>query len=400
MRLPRIRGLFAILAAVLVVGLLAVLFAPDPIAVEIAVAKRGPMVVTVSSEGKTRVKEQYDVNAPIAGRLLRVGLKAGDNVVAGKTVIGTIEPPQPQFHDSRSNAELEAKVRASEAGRALAMADLERAKADFKFAQREQERNQELSKIGAVPDRILQQSDRDAKMREAAVTVAESAVNQRISELELAKASLGAPTDIEGPLTAPSLEVRAPVSGRVLNVLKESESIVAPGMPIIQLGDVTKLEVMLEMLSEDAVKVREGASATLEGWGGKELTARVRRVEPSGFTKISALGIEEQRVRVLLDFIGPPETWQVLGNGYRVNAKIVIWNGDNIVKVPMGSLFRDGNRWACYVVSENSAHLTHLEIGHFTDAEAEVLDGLVEGASVILHPSDRISNGIPVKARR
>jgi HlyD family secretion protein len=377
-----------------------VLFAPDPIAVDTALARHGPIIVTVSSEGRTRVKEQYEVAAPLAGRLLRVGLKAGDSVVAGETIIGTIEPPQPQFHDSRLSAELEAKVRAADAARALALADLERAKADFQFAKREYERNRSLSTIGAIADRMLQQSERDAKMREAAVTVAESVVKQRVSELESARASLGVPSGTDGALIGHNVEVRAPVSGRVLNVLKESESIVSPGMPLIQLGDVTKLEVMLEMLSEDAVKVREGASATLEGWGGKQLNAQVRRIEPSGFTKVSALGIEEQRVRVLLDFTDPPETWQTLGNGYRVNAKIVIWNHDNVLKVPMGGLFRDGNRWACFVITDNSAQLRHLEIGHFTDTEAEVVDGLADGASVILHPSDRISGGTPVKSRR
>lgn len=403
MRLPLIRGFVVISVTALLIGLLAVVFAPDPIIVDTALAKRGPMVVTVSSEGKTRVKEQYEVAAPIAGRLLRVGLKAGDRVIAGETIIGTIEPPQPQFHDARVNAELEAKVRAADASKGLALADLERAKADFEFAKREQERNRTLSTIGAISDRILQQVDRDFKMREAAVVVAENVVKQKVSELELAKASLSVPSAssaIEGPLPAPNLEVRAPVSGRVLNVLKESESIVSPGMPLIQIGDVTKLEVMLEMLSEDAVKVREGTSATLEGWGGKRLNAKVRRVEPSGFTKVSALGIEEQRVRVLLDFTDPPETWQALGNGYRVNAKIAIWSGDNILKVPMGSLFRDGNRWASYVVSGNTALLAHLEIGNFTDAEAQVLEGLAEGAAVILHPSDRVTTGAPVKARR
>jgi HlyD family secretion protein len=400
MRLPRLRGFVAIGSAALLFGLLAVLFAPDPIAVDTALARHGPMTVTVSSEGRTRVKEQYEVAAPLAGRLLRVRLKAGDSVVAGETIIGIIEPPQPQFHDSRLSAELEAKVRAADAARALALADLERAKADFQFAKREYERNRSLSTIGAIADRMLQQSERDAKMREAAVTVAESVVKQRVSELESARASLGVPSGTDGALIGHNVEVRAPVSGRVLNVLKESESIVSPGMPLIQLGDVTKLEVMLEMLSEDAVKVREGASATLEGWGGKQLNAQVRRIEPSGFTKVSALGIEEQRVRVLLDFTDPPETWQTLGNGYRVNAKIVIWNHDNVLKVSMGGLFRDGNRWACFVITDNSAQLRHLEIGHFTDAEAEVVDGLAEGASVILHPSDRISGGTPVKSRR
>jgi len=401
MRILRIRSLIAIGIAALLIWLLAVLFAPDPVAVDVARAGHGPMVVTVSSEGKTRVKEQYEVVAPLAGRLLRVSLKAGDKVVAGETIIGTIEPPQPQFHDSRSKAELEAKVRAAEATYAVAVADLERVKADFEFAKREQDRNRTLSTIGAVSERILQQSERDARMREAALLVAENVVKQRASELESAKASLFAPSVAdELPVAPQNVEVRAPVSGRVLNVLKESESIVSPGMPLVQLGDVTKLEVMLEMLSEDVVKIREGTPAKLEGWGGEQLNARVRRVEPFGFTKVSALGIEEQRVRVLLDFTDPPETWQILGHGYRVNAKIVVWKGDNVLKVPMGALFRDGNRWVTYVIVDNSAQRVPLEVGHLTDTDAEILGGLDDGAQVILHPSDRISSGTPIKPRQ
>ncbi|WP_407166077.1 efflux RND transporter periplasmic adaptor subunit [Bradyrhizobium sp. ORS 111] len=357
------------------------------------------MIVTVSAEGKTRVKEPYELVAPIAGKLLRIALKAGDRVVANQTVIFTIEPPQPQLHDSRSNAELEAKVHAAEAAQDLATADLARAKADNEFAQRENERNRELSRIGAVADKSLQQTERDAKMREAAVQVAENVVKQRMSEVELARASLSGPGAVEGPTMVPNLEVRSPINGRVLNVLKESEVIVSPGMPIVQLGDTANLEVMLEMLSEDAVKVEEGASATLEGWGGKRLSARVRRVEPAGFTKISALGIEEQRVRVLLDFLDPPEQLQHLGTGYRISAKIVVWTAESVLKVPLGGLFRDGNRWACYVVKSGLANLVHVEVGHLNEAEAEVLDGVKEGETVILHPSDRITAGVPVKLR-
>jgi HlyD family secretion protein len=170
-------------------------------------------------------------------------------------------------------------------------------------------------------------------------------------------------------------------------------------MPIMQLGDPSKLEVMLEMLSEDAVEVHEGATATLERWGGKPLKARVRRVEPFGYTKISALGIEEQRVRVLLDFIDPPESWQSLGHGYRVNAKIVVWEGHNILKLPVGALFRQGSEWVTYVINGHFVELRHVSVGHFNDTEVEVLNGVSEGDLVVLNPSDRISAGVPVQGR-
>lgn len=398
MRLPRLRTVVVTGIAAAVVALLAFLFAPSPIQVDEGVVSRGAMTVTLSSEGKTRVKELYEVVAPIAGRLHRVALRAGDPVFADRTVIFTIEPPQPQFHDSRSNAELEAKVRAAEASRDHAKADLERARADYEFAKREDTRNKELSKIGAVTDRILQQTERDTKMREAAVEVAENVIKQRDSELELARASLSRPTSSEAP-GAPNLEVRSPIDGEVLNVLKESEMIVAPGAPIVQLGDTRKLEIMLEMLSEDAVRIAPGATATVEGWGGGALRAKVRRIEPAGFTKISSLGIEEQRVKVLLDFLDPPEAWRHLGAGFRVTAKIQVWTSPDVLKAPLGALFRSDNRWAAYVARDGVAHLTKIDIGHVNDAEAEVLDGLKGGDSVILHPSDRIADGVPVKSR-
>jgi HlyD family secretion protein len=182
-------------------------------------------------------------------------------------------------------------------------------------------------------------------------------------------------------------------------VLKESETIVTPGMPILKIGDVRSLEVVLEMLSENAVKVREGASAVLDGWGGKQLNARVRRVEPFGFTKVSALGIEEQRVKVYLDFVDEPTEWQSLGDGYRITAHIVIWEGDNVLKLPIGALFRDGNRWAAFVAGDERAQLQHVGVGRVNNNEAEVLNGLREGTMVILNPSDRVTNGALVRPR-
>jgi HlyD family secretion protein len=399
MRTPRTRTIVLLTAPVVLVGVLAVLFAPEPITVESSRVTRGPMTVTVASEGKTRVKDLYEVAAPLGGRLLRIAIRAGDKVVANDTLIGTIEPPQPQFHDARSRAELEAKARAAEALHALAEADLVRAQADLEFARAEVVRKKNLSTTGAESQRSYEQAERDLKIRDAALVVAEKTIKQRKSEMESAKASLMTPGHNGRGETEAWIEIRSPVSGRVLNVLKESETIVAAGMPLIQVGDPAKLEVMLEMLSEDAVKVREGASARLEGWGGERLNGRVRRVEPFGFTKVSALGVEEQRVRVLLDFTDPVEAWRALGHGYRINAKIVIWEGANVVKLPIGALFRHGSNWATYVVRGGITELRMLTVGHLNDTEAEILNGVTEGEIVILHPSDRVTAGIPVRAR-
>jgi HlyD family secretion protein len=386
-------------APVVLAGALAILFAPSPMIIDTGAVTRGPMTVTVASEGKTRVKDLYEVAAPLNGKLLRIGIKAGDKVVADDTVVATIEPPQPQFHDIRARADLEAKVRTAEATREVAKADVERVRADLEFARSEVERKKSLSQSGVESIRGLQQSDRDVKMREAALIVAQKALKQRESELESAKAMLIVPGANGRAETDPWVEVRSPVSGRVLNVLKESETIVSAGMPLIAIGDPAKIEVMLEMLSEDAVKVREGATAKLEGWGGEQLNGRVRRVEPFGFTKISALGIEEQRVRVLLDFTDPIEVWSTLGHGYRINAKIVVWEGAEVLKLPVGALFRHGNNWAVYVVKSGLAERRQITIGHLNDVEAEILSGLAAGDQVILHPSDRVTDGALVQAR-
>lgn len=388
------------MAAVLVV-LLAYLLAPTPVSVELARAARGPMTVTVSSEGQTRVKDEYEVSAPIGGRLLRIALKAGDAVTKADTVIAVIQPPPPQFNDVRSMAELQAKVRAAQAAQAAATADLERAKAQLEFAKSELSRDQSLVGVNAVTQTNLQQSQRNVKTSEAAVVAAEDVLKQRTAELDATLASLSGP-DVGGEEGRPQdpVVVRAPVTGRVLRVLKESATIVAPGMPLVEIGNVGNLEVMLEMLSEDAIKVREGATATLDGWGGETLHARVRLVEPFGFTKISALGVEEQRVRVFLDFTDPPQAWERLGQGYRVTAHIVVWHDDHVLRIPIGVLIRDGNRWAAYVAQGGVAHLQPLEIGHTNDTEAEVLKGLSEGQQVILHPSDQVTEGVHIVDHR
>ncbi|HME21882.1 MAG TPA: HlyD family efflux transporter periplasmic adaptor subunit [Acetobacteraceae bacterium] len=391
----------AIIAALLLLlGLLAVLFAPDAQPVDLASAAFGDMAVTVSSEGMTRVKENYEITAPVAGRLLRVTLKAGDHVVANKTVVALIEPPPPQFHDVRSQAELEAKTRAAESALAQARAELERTQAQLGFAEADVSRYKGLAAQGAEPRRAMEQYTLEAQTRRSAVEMAQKAVEQKRSELEQIAASLIGPDSAGEAAAGPHrIEVFSPVSGEVLNTQRVSETVIAPGQTIMSVGNPAQIEVMLEMLSEDAVKVHEGASAMLDGWGGTPLHMRVRRIEPFGYTKISALGIEEQRVHVLLDFTDPPEARAALGHGYRVTGKIPIWEGKRVLKLPMGALFRDGARWAVYAVEDGKAHLRHVQIGHLNDTEAEVLAGMAEGDQVVLHPSDRIADGTPVRPR-
>jgi HlyD family secretion protein len=395
----RARTVAIVAAMVLLLALLAVLFSPDPQPVDVARATFGDMAVTVSSEGKTRVKEEYEVTAPLAGRQLRVTLKAGDPVVANQTVVATIEPPPPQFNDVRSRAELEAKTRAAESALAQARADLSRSRAQLGFAESDVNRYKDLAARGAEPRRSMDQYTLEAESRRAAVQIAENAVEQKTSELEQTTASLIDPSTMGAADGRRAVAVHSPVSGVVLNVHKESETVVQPGQTILSVGDPQQIEVMLEMLSEDAVKVQEGAPATLDGWGGAPLHMRVRRIEPYGYTKISALGIEEQRVHVLLDFTDPPEKWASLGHGFRVVGKVQIWEGKHVLRLPMGALFRDGARWAVYTLDDGKARLRNVQLGHLNDTEAEVLGGVSEGDQVILHPSDRIGDGVPVRPR-
>jgi HlyD family secretion protein len=395
----RARTVAIVAAIVLLLGLLTVLFSPDPQPVDLAGVVRGDMAVTVSSEGKTRVKEEYAIAAPVGGRLLRVELKAGDQVEANQTLIATIEPPPPQFNDVRSQAELEAKVRAAESALAQARVDLERTRAQLGFAEADVTRYKDLAARGVTPGRTMEQYTLEAEIRRTAFQIAQRAVDQKTSELEQITASLMGPAGAQKTAEQHPIEVRSPITGRVLNVLQESATVVQPGQTILTMGDPTKIEVMLEMLSEDAVKVHKGDTGTLEGWGGVPLHVQVRRIEPFGYTKISALGIEEQRVHVLLDFTDPPEKWATLGHGYRVVGKIQIWEGKQVLKLPMGALFRDGARWAVYKLEDGKARLEHVELGHLNDTEAEVLGGAAEGDQVILHPSDRIGDGVPVRER-
>ena len=401
-RLPRVRGRTVLLLAGLfgLVLLLGVLFGPEAQPVDTAAAEPATVIVTVSSEGKTRVKQEYDVGAPVAGHQRRVTLKAGDPVVANQTVLAIIDPPAPQFNDMRSQAELEAKLQAAESSLAQSQADLLRAKSQLDFAERDVIRYRDLAAAGVTAQRSMSQYLMEQDTRRSAMTIAQKMVDQRQAELDAAKAQLMGPNGTGAAQTAAQpVTVLAPVTGRVLDVQHESAGVVPVGEKIISVGDVKDIEIMLEMLSEDAVKVRPGMDANIVGWGGATLHARVRRVEPYSYTKISALGIEEQRVHVLLDFTDPPEKWQAIGHGYRVNGKVITWQGDGVLTLPMGALFRDGAQWAVYTIEDHVARLRHVELGHLNETQAEVLKGLNRGTEVILHPNDRIADGIPVRPR-
>jgi HlyD family secretion protein len=382
-------------------GGLAVAFQPKPVTVDFALVEKGPMQVTIDAEGQTRVKNVYVVSSPISGRKLRITAEIGDPVIADKTLLAAIEPSDPAFLDVRSHAEAEAAVKAARAAQSLAKAELNRIEAELEFAHADLARADALVKRGTISRRDLERNQLTVKTTVAAVSTAKAALRVRNFELQSARARLIDPGANKGSRSAGCCaEVRAPVSGQVLYIMRKSEGVVAAGMPLLEIGDAQNLEIVVDLLSSDAVRVKVGDTVHIEGWGGDEvLKGRVRQVEPTGFTKVSALGIEEQRVNVLINFEGEPLDWQRLGHGFRVETRIVIWSAKSVLKVPVSALFRDGENWAVYKTDGNLVRLATIVIKHINGHWAEVTEGLADGDRVIAHPSDRIEPGIEVMAR-
>lgn len=391
---------YLLLASVLAAALVYA-FRPQPVPVDLAVIARGQLTVTIDGDGQTRVREIYVVSAPVPGQVRRIERHVGDRIVANETLLATIQPVDPTFLDRRARAQAESAIKAAEAAFALAEAEQARALAELDFARAELSRAEQLAKRGNVSQSDLDRARLELRTRRAALSTAKASIEMRRFELETAQAALIQPgaESGEGGEQACCVEVYSPVNGRILRVIHESEGVVAAGAWLVELGDPADMEIVVDLLSGDAVRVREGAEVTIEDWGGVTLAGRVRRVEPYAFTKISALGIEEQRVNVIVDFTDSAETWQGLGHGYRVDAHILDWRGEDVLKLPLGALFRDGESWAVFVAEDGVAKLRHIEIDHGNGREAEVLEGLETGATVILHPGDRISDGVRVLSR-
>ncbi|MBI1181442.1 MAG: efflux RND transporter periplasmic adaptor subunit [Alphaproteobacteria bacterium] len=371
----------------LVLGLIYVAFAPSRVPVDVSPVRRGPLEVTVSAEGKTRIRDIFTVSAPVSGTLKRVVLDPGDPVTAGETVVAIFEPSEPDFLDPRSAAR--SRARLDQAKAAVA-----RAKADLELARREWERAQALP-VGEV----LSQRERDR--RQADYDAARATWRAALADQAAAQAELIVPTaEADQRQDGCCLRLAAPVTGKVLRVLQESERVMAAGAPIIELGDPARLEIVVDLLSQDAVRVRRGQPARIDNWGGGfALNGVVRYVEPSGFTKISALGVEEQRVNVIIDLTDPFEKWQTLRDGYRVEPRIIVWSRPDVLTVPLGALFRDGSQWAVYRVENGRAMLRHLRIGERNAEAAQVIEGLKQGDTVVSHPSEDVSDGQRVTVR-
>jgi HlyD family secretion protein len=383
-------------------------FWPQAIPADLGTVKTGPLQVTIDDEGETRVRDIYVVSAPLAGRMLRLQGRVGDQVVAGETVVATIQPTVPTFHDIRTHSELEAVVRAAEAARDLARAELARLKAARDFAAAEYKRAAALAKKGTVSQSALDRAEMEARTQDAAMQIARAGLKVRVYQLANAQAAIADPgqkgrnTDSDAhPDKTCCFEVFAPVSGTILRLIQESEAVVAAGASLIEIGDPSDMEIAVDLLSSDAVQVSPGDAVMIESWGGsKSLRGEVVRVEPFGFTKVSALGIEEQRVNVIIRFTDPPEAWARLGHGYRVETRIVMWRADDVVQVPLSSLFRDrAGKWSVFRVANGRAILTTVQINHMSAVAAEITAGLEPDEVIVLHPSGRIEDGIMITAR-
>ena len=385
-----------LVVAGVVVAVLTMWLRPAPTRVDVVRASRGPMRVTVDGEGKTRVRDRYVIATPVGGKLRRVTLKRGDVVERGQ-LVAQIDPLPLTPLDARQRAEALGRLNAAQDAKREVDRMIERSKAIYDQARRDCERCETLARSGDISRQELERAETAVTTSFREYEAAQARAASAAHEVEVASAALLAAGQSESPARA-SVKVQAPTGGRVLRVIEESERVVAAGAPLVELSNPSKLELVIELLSTDAVKVSPGAVVWIEGWGGPEtLEGRVRLIEPSAFTKISALGIEEQRVNVVADLLTPST---VLGDGYRIEARILVWQADNVLQVPVSALFRRGKSWNLFVVENGQAHSRDVEVGQRTAFVAEIKSGLKEEAEVIVHPSNQISEGTQVQSSK
>lgn len=394
-----VRKVFPWLIGIVVIGGVVMAMRPKPVIVESGAVTKGSLVVSVIEEGKTRIRHRHIISPPITGFLRRIELRAGAPIEKGKTLLAVIEASTSNFLDPRTKAEAEARIKTAEAVRETRQADLERAKASLDLAEKQVERQRKLWDSGATAQQDYDIAESQAQVRQRERNAAEFALNAAASDVNVARAAL---LQAQAPSAdqAKPIQIFAPVDGFILNVYEESARPVTPGMAIMEVGDPHDLEAEIELLSSDAVGVAKGAEVSIEQWGGENpLRGKVSVVEPGGFTKISSLGVEEQRVKVRVDFIDPIPPGHTFGDRYRVEARIVTWKGDDVLQVPTGGLFRRGNQWMAYLNENGVAKETKVTIGKNNGVSAQVLDGLQEGQQVILHPPDTVKDGVQVADR-
>jgi HlyD family secretion protein len=400
MPMPWRRNLGLILLAVILLAAIAYGFWPQPVAVDVVAVTRAPLQVTVEEEGKTRVVDRFVISAPVPGYVRRIELKVGDTVGEGQ-ILAEVEPLRSVILDPRSRAEAQARVAAAEAALRAAQEDAIAAEAEADYAASQLQRLRRLYPKGYISIETLQQAEAAARRTKARRSSSRFAVQVAKFDLEAARTALRYSVAQDSHQTMEEAPVRAPVEGRVLKLKHESEGVVQAGEPLLEIGDPNSLEIEVEVLSADAVRISPGTRVLFERWGGvRPLEGRVRRVEPTGFTKVSALGVEEQRVLVIADITSPTEQWQRLGDGYRVEASFILWEGDSVLQVPESALFRHRDGWAVFMAANGRARLQPVQVGHRSGLAAEIISPLKEGELVILHPDDSLADGARISLRR
>lgn len=400
------RNLFIFAAFAAVTVTVALTLIPKPTEVDLGQVNRGELAVTIDEEGRTRVRETYTVSTPVGGRLLRVELHAGDLVTKGETVVAKMRPINPTVLDSRTREQAIAAVDVARASLRVAEANLNAAIASEELAEAAFRRTRSLAERGIESEASLERAEGSLRSSRASRETAEAAISMREAELANARASLNGREDIGqadagGDLDGDEIPLYAPIDGRILQVLQESETTLPVGAPIMEIGDVSSdLEVVSELISSDAVQVSEGDPVILRDWGGEnDLRGEVRRIHPFGATKYSALGVEEQRVRVEIDLLSPMEERTALGHGYRLEVAIIVWQANDALLVPASALFREDGQWSVFVAEEGVAQLTQIEIGQSNGVLTEVIDGLEAGDEVVLYPSAAIEQGSKIVPR-
>ena len=375
-------------------------FLPQPILVETTTAHRDVMQVTLEAEGKTRVKERYVISAPVAGIARRIMLDVGDRISQGQ-IVAWLEPLQSQVLDPRSRAEAQARLAATEAQLRIVQEEVQAAEAAADYARADLTRLQQLRTSGVISQGALDQAATEQRRTEARERSAKSAVEVARFELAAARSALqfSAARDSSEGEPIEQVTLKSPINGQVLAVNQRSEFVVEPGRALLEIGDPSQLEIEVEVLSADAVRIAPNGKVLFQRWGGSDnLQGEVRTIEPVAYTKISALGVEEQRVRVIADFTSPRAQWERLGDGYRVEATFILWQGDNILQIPTAALIRHNGGWTVYVVEDKIARLRPVDIGQRAGLMVQITQGLTEGSIVIIHPDDAVSEGVPIKS--
>ncbi len=392
---------FPLLAVLAIIGIFIWAFLPKPVTVQVAEVTEGPFQQIIEEDGKTRVRERYIVSAPLTGKLQRISLKAGDTIQQNQ-VVALIVPSAPALLDARSERELKERVGAAEAQKEQAAVSVLRMLATLEKTKADLNRAKQLAASKFISPSQLDQTEMEVKINTRELEAAKFSEHAAEHEVAIARAALQqfhCDADCEN-LSGRHWQVRSPVPGQVLKIVQESETDIAIGAPLLEIGNPADMEVVVDILSSDAVMIPPGAKVQMKGWGRSEpLQGQVRRIEPSAFTKVSALGVEEQRVNVIIDLTSPPDQWKNLGDGFKVDTQIIVFSTDKAIKTPVSALFRKGSQWAVFVANNGRAQTRTVKIARRSGLDAMLESGLKPGEKVIVYPGDLVKDGVKIKAQ-